>query len=171
MLGQLYWDGGTHRGAEHPLQHLDNLVSDLNKSFFPHQKSYHSTTYFFRRRELWIWFVDPFIVRDHRPGAYDECALVQLQSTIFFHFPPGVVIIEDGSWGCEKEDRLQNRHPQPGGEKAPRQWAGLREIFYFNVICGYFTLFRKACWHRQLKVESLSGFFSWSNNLISWNAP
>ena len=84
MLGQLYWDGGTHRGAEHPLQHLDNLVSDLNKSFFPHQKSYHSTTYFFRRRELWIWFVDPFIVRDHRPGAYDECADTKY---VFLLFP------------------------------------------------------------------------------------
>ena len=60
-------------------------------------------------------------------------------------FSPGVVIIEDGPRGGEQEDCLQDRHPQPGGEEPPRQRAGVTEIFYFNDICGYFTLFHKAC--------------------------
>ena len=34
MLCQLHRDGGADGGTEHPLQHLDNLIPDLNHSFF-----------------------------------------------------------------------------------------------------------------------------------------
>ena len=116
VLGQLHGDRRTYRGAEHPFQHLDNFVSDLNSSSYLYLFPF-STSYFFRRRELWIGFVDPFIVSDHRPETYVDPINItfifspandeQKESHSCIFVPPGVVIIKDGPRGGEQEDRLQ----------------------------------------------------------------